>query len=154
MKKHDDTKNASVDDQSVALQKSVEEWKNKYIRALADYQNLERRMIANRAEVHERSITDVIRPVLSFVDEIELAQKHMHDQGLDIALKGFANVLTQFGITRIDVTDKEFNPHEMECVEVVSGDKDNVVIAETRAGYKIGDRVLRVAQVKVSKKTH
>jgi molecular chaperone GrpE len=130
--------------------KQIEEWKNKYLRALADYQNLERRTQEDRDQTRIRASEFIIQRLLPVVDTFKRASQHLKDTGLDLAFKELAAVLDEQGVKRIDVVGKPFNPHEMECVEVVEGE-DGKVIEETLPGYKIRDRVLRVAQVKVGK---
>jgi molecular chaperone GrpE (heat shock protein) len=51
----------------------------------------------------------------------------------------------------LDVLNKEFDPTEAEAVEIVPGEKDNIVTEVIRKGYKFAGKVLRVALVKVSK---
>jgi molecular chaperone GrpE (heat shock protein) len=48
---------------------------------------------------------------------------------------------------------REYDPYSAEVIEIVPGVKDNVVTEVIRKGYKMGDKILRVAQVKVTKKT-
>lgn len=151
-KQHDQT--VSNTDKTDVPSPAGDDWKNKYLRALADYQNLERRVSQHRQELKDQSIEEIMRHVLSFLDEIERAQKHMNDSGLAHAIKGFDKILAHYRIKKIDVLAKQFDPHSMECVEVVSGTTDNEVIEEVRAGYVFGDKVLRPSWVKVSKHTH
>jgi len=131
--------------------KQVEELKNKYLRALADYQNLERRTQEEKDQARIRASEFIIQRLLPVVDTFKRASEHIKDTGLDLAFKELAAVLEEQDVTRIETVGKPFNPHEMECVEVVKGD-DQTVVAETLAGYKMHGRVLRVAQVKVGKK--
>lgn len=148
MKKHDDQSKQRTEE----LQGQIEEWKSKYLRALADYQNLERRVSQERQEFKERITEEIIHKMLVILDDVQKAEKHVKDEGLTLAVKGFDAWLTGHNVRKIHVLHKEFNPHEMECVEVVEGDKDNEVIDEVRPGYMIGEKILRHALVKVSKK--
>lgn len=133
-------------------QKEVLEWKSKYLRALADYQNLEKRVSAQRIEDIKYAARNLIVKLLSVLDVLEKAEKHINDQGLNLAVKSFKEILKDEQVTKIEVLQRKFNPQEMECVEVVVSDKEDEVIEEVRAGYKLADRVIRVAQVKVGKK--
>jgi molecular chaperone GrpE len=133
-------------------QKQIEEWKNKYLRALADYQNLERRTTEEKQQIRQYASEAVLQRLLPVVDTFKRAGVHIKDAGFDLALKELDAVLDERGVTRIETLGKPFNPHEMECVEVAEGD-DGIVIEETLPGYRLKDRVLRVAQVKVGKKT-
>lgn len=125
-----------------------EDWKSKYLRALADYQNLEKRTHSEKEETRRFAIQIFLERLLPVLDTLERATKHLHDQGLTLAIKEFEAILSEFGVTRIETVGKEFNPHEMECIEVIVGE-ENIVKEETQAGYKLHDKILRVAQVKV-----
>lgn len=129
----------------------AEEWKNKYLRALADYQNLEKR---SREEVHEarRFASELILSrLLPVGDTFQKVSEHVKDAGLTLALKEFNAVLTEQGVERITVVGRQFDPHEMECIEVVEG-PENEVVEEVLPGFRLHGKILRVAQVKVGKK--
>lgn len=146
MKKSDDKELKNIEE----LQKSADEWKSKYLRALADYQNLEKRIAANRHDDRLYAGSHIVRELLPVTDVLTKAQEHLNDQGLGLALKELWKVLQEQGVSRIDVGGREFDPEEMECVEVAEG-KDNKVIEEIVPGYRLHDRILRVAKVKVGK---
>jgi len=129
----------------------AEEWKNKYLRALADYQNLEKRTAADKQEVRRYAEEELLVRLLPVVDTFERAQVHLQDKGLALALKELYAVFEEQEVKKIDVIGRQFNPHEMECVEVAEGE-DNKVMEELLSGYKLRNKVLRVAQVKVGKR--
>ena len=52
----------------------------------------------------------------------------------------------------IDILNKEYDPYVAEVIDLIEGNKDNIVIEVLRKGYKYNGQVIRVAQVKVSKK--
>lgn len=132
------------------LKKQIEEWKSKYLRALADYQNLEKRSRQAAGEVRRFAAEGVLERLLPVVDTLSRAKAHINDQGFNLALKELQAVLQEQGVERIGVVGKQFNPHEMECIEVVDGE-DNIVVEELLSGYRIGGKILRVAQVKVGR---
>lgn len=134
------------------FKKEAIEWKNKYLRALADYQNLERRTIQEKQELIKNASSQIIAQLLEALDILEKAEAHLKDQGLTIGVQGLQNVIKRAGVEKIETLGKKFNPLEMECTEIVRCDKDDEVVEETRAGFKINGKVLRVAQVKVGKK--
>lgn len=134
------------------LQKQVEEWKGKYLRALADYHNLEKRSKEEKSGIYAFAAEMVLVKLLPIVDTLERAQAHLKDEGLGLAIKELEVFLADVGVKKMDVVGKSFNPHEMECIEVVDGE-DNKVIAQLRSGYSLHEKVIRVAQVKVGKKT-
>lgn len=131
--------------------KKHDDWKNKYVRALADYQNLEKRTHSEKEETRKFAVEVFLRSLLPVVDTLEKAGKHVGDEGLNLGLRELWTILSDFGVTKIETSGKVFNPHEMECIEVVAGE-ENKVIEELLPGYKLHDKVLRVAQVKVGKK--
>ncbi len=136
MKKHDD---------------QTEEWKTKYLRALADYQNLERRNLSERDEVRKFASELVLMRILTAIDTLRKAKDHIKDAGLDLAFKEFIAILEGEGVEEMKTVGEPFDPHQMECIEVVEGE-DNKVVEELRPGYRLHHKVLRVAQVKVGKK--
>lgn len=144
-------KKQHTDKEKAELQKQVDELKNKYLRALADYQNLERRTQEEKDQARLRASEFILQRLLPVVDTFKQASEHIKDTGLDLAFKELAAVLEEQGVTHIETIGKPFNPHEMECVEVVAGE-DQTVIVEALPGYKMHGRILRIAQVKVGKK--
>ncbi len=140
------------EDQTEELKQQVDEWKTKYLRALADYQNLNRRTHDEIHEVRKFASEVLLIQLLPVVDTFQKAKEHLKDPGFDLALKQLSDFLVRQGVAKIEVIGKAFNPHEMECIEVVKSDKDGIVAEEIRDGYTLGDKILRVAQVKVGKK--
>ncbi|MCX8008895.1 MAG: nucleotide exchange factor GrpE [Patescibacteria group bacterium] len=135
----------------VDYENQINEWKNKYLRALADYQNLERRSWQEKEDIKKFASETTLRKFIPAIDSLERAVKHIQDEGLALSLREFYKVLEQCGVKRIETVGKQFDPHLMECVEVIQGD-DGIVLEEIRSGYMFFDKVLRVAQVKVGKK--
>lgn len=126
------------------------DWKAKYLRALADYQNLERRVQEEKEEVRKFAAEGIIKRLLPAVDSLAKAKDHVQDAGLALAFKQLEAVLEELGVEKIDVLGKPFNPEVMECVEVVEGE-ENVATEEVLPGYRLRDKVIRVAKVKVGK---
>lgn len=139
-------------DQCEKLNQEKEEWKNKYLRALADYQNFEKRVFQEKEKIEKRAGVGLAMELLPFLDSLEKAEIFIKDQGLKIIAQKFVQILKDNKIEEIQVVGKEFDPHTAEAVDIVAGDKDNIVVEVTRKGYKFQDMILRVAQVKVSKK--
>lgn len=132
--------------------KVVEEYKNKYLRALADYQNSEKRFKEERSEIGKAANGILILQLLPFLDDLDKAEIFIKDPGLKMVKDKFHALLNNLGLEEIDVLGKEFDPHTSEAVDVVEGERDNIVAEALRRGYKYNGKVLRVAQVKVSKK--
>ncbi len=134
------------------LKNQSDNFKNKYLRALADYQNLEKRIIEEKKELIKIANNQLILKLLPFLDNLEKAEVFIKDTGLKIIKEEFYKILAEFGLEELDVLNKSFDPNLAEAVEIVLGDDNNKVVEVVRKGYKIGDKILRVAQVKVSKK--
>src|SRR3989338_4535345 len=131
-----------------AVDREVLEWKTKYMRALADYQNLEKRSSERVTEVRQFAGEIILSRLLPVVDTFTQVKAHLHDPGLDLAYKELLSVLAEQGVERIEVLNRQFDPTEMDCIEVVEG-KENQVMEEVLPGYRFRRKVLRVARVKV-----
>lgn len=139
-----------TEEQPAELKKQLEEWKGKYLRALADYQNLEKRTHAQIEETRKFAVEIFLKRLLPVLDTLERAQQHLADHGLALVLKEVATLLSEYGVEKIKTHGRAFNPHEMECIEVVDGE-ENRVMEEVMPGYRLQGKVLRVAKVKVGK---
>lgn len=134
------------------LKRKVEESDNKYKRALADYQNLEKRAKEERNEWILRANKDLLLHLLPVLDTLILANKHIkvYDEGLSLSIKQFQDLLKTEGVEKIDAVGKQFDPKAMQCVETQEG-ADGKILEEVRVGYMLHDQVLRAALVKVGK---
>ena len=121
-------------------------------RALADYQNLERRVGEERQSLLKLSALLLIEKFLPVLDNLEKAQIHLQDEGLEIVIKQFKDILTAEGVEEIEAIGSEFDPNLHEAVETEQGEKDNMVSKVVNIGYKMEDKVIRPAKVVVSRK--
>ncbi len=129
-----------------------DEYKNKLLRALADYHNLEKRVADERREIGKIATRNVLLRLLPFLDNLEQAEVFVKDSGLQMIKKQFTDVLEKEGLKKMNPLHKEYDVHSAEAVDVVEGEKDNVVVEVVRNGYEFDGEVMRPAQVKVSKK--
>lgn len=134
------------------LKKELEDTKNKYLRALADYQNLEKRVSEEKQFIIKNANKNLIIRILPFLDTLEKAEVFIKDKGLKIAKDQLLAILKEYGVSEIEVLNKPFDPLTSEAIEIVEGDKDNTVVDILRKGYRLGEQILRVAQVKVAKR--
>ena len=135
----------------VLLKQQVDEFKNKYLRAIADYQNLEKRVGDERFELMRMANKNMLIRILPFLDNLEKAEVFVKDPGLKISKDHFMQILKEAGLEEIDILNKEFDPISAEAVDIVPGKEDNKVVEVLRKGYRFEDKIIRVAQVKVSK---
>lgn len=125
---------------------------NQLRRALADYQNLERRVSEERALLGKLTSVLVIEKFLPVLDNLKSAQSHLNDEGLALVIKQFRDVLVSEGVEELETEGQEFDPHLHEAVEAVDGPDEGRIVKEVSKGYKIEDRVIRPAKVVVSRK--
>ena len=135
---------------TIAFEKH-QELENQLKRALADYQNLERRVEQERRLLSTLSSAILIEKFLPVLDNLENAQKHLSDEGLEIVVKQFKDVLTSEGVSEIEVEGQQFDPNLHEAIETSEGTNDGRIVKVLRKGYKLGDKVLRATQVVVEK---
>ena len=128
------------------------EWKDKYLRALADYQNLEKRISETRSHDVKFAARNLIVMLLPAIDDLEKAAILLKNEGLNLAVRKLEEVLKREQVEKIEVLGNKYDPHTMECVEVVEGQEDDKVTEEIRPGYKMFGKVIRATQVKVGRK--
>lgn len=134
------------------LPQQGEEYKTKYLRAIADYQNLERRVQEQRIEWSKIANKQVILKLLTFLDDLDRAELFVKDPNLVHIKDSFTKMLLSEGLEEIAVLDKPYDPYNAEVVDMKEGPEDNVVMTVLRKGYIYNGLVLRIAQVTVSKK--
>ncbi len=137
---------------SVKVEQPVDEFRSKYLRALADYQNFEKRVEKQKEDWKQDGERQLLLKLLPFLDNLEKAEVFVKDSGLKQIKDNFFQILKSCGLEELNILGKEFDPAFAEAVEIVSGEKDNVIVEVVKKGYKFGNKILRVAQVKVSKK--
>ena len=126
-------------------------YKNSYLRALADYQNFENRVEKEKEELVKTASKKVITKLLPFLANLEKAEIFVKDEGLKLIKEDFLKVIKEEGLEELDVLGKPFDAGLAEAVEIIQGDEDNKIVDVVRKGYKLGNKVIQAAQVKVSK---
>ncbi|MBI4157764.1 nucleotide exchange factor GrpE, partial [Candidatus Woesebacteria bacterium] len=123
-------------------------------RALADYQNLAKRVESEKAEFEKISNLRLVVKLLPVLDILKQAQIHLKDQGVAITIKEFEDALKQEGIEELKVSPgDEFDPDAHEVVEVVPGKDNNMISELVLSGWKfVNGPVIRHARVKVIQK--
>lgn len=132
------------------LNQKIKELEENWKRALADYQNLEKRVSQQQKTFVRLANASLIDKLLGVLDDLERATNHIKDHGLKLILNQFKSTLETEGVQEIQVKGEEFNPETMECIEMVSGPKNEVVKVLLK-GYKLNDHVIRPAKVQVGK---
>lgn len=131
---------------------AVEEMTNRWKRALADYQNLEKRYAREKADFVAYAGSNLILKLLAVLDHLQRVKEYLKDEGLEIAVKEFVRVLEEEGLQEIETLGRDFDPVTMEAVEMVRSKDDGKVVEELSRGYLLKEKVIRVAKVKVGRK--
>lgn len=138
-----------------------DEYLNDLKRVQADFANFQKRNKQEREGWTQLAIGNVIRDLLPALDSFDLAvsacagvagvEKFL--EGLKIAEREVFRVLENHGLKPIETKGKPFDPHEHEVVAMVETADlpDQTVVDEVRKGWRLGDRLLRPAQVRVSR---
>ncbi len=133
----------------------VELLKSQLVRALADYDNLQKRTEKMTSELYFISSQRVIKRLLPILDMLYGAQEHLKDGGLSIVIKEFEQVLYDDGFEKIEPkSDEIFNELTMEAIEVLETagqDLDNTIEKVSLVGWKQGEQIVRPAKVVVRK---
>ena len=133
-----------------ALAEKVAQMEGQWKRALADYENLKKRMAKEKDEMVRFANESLIDKILFVFDNLERACEHLHDKGLAMVRDDFWQVLSSEGVEKIETEGKKFDPELMDAVAVVEG-KKNIVQEEVLPGYLYRGKCIRPAKVKVGK---
>ncbi len=139
------------------------DYKDKYLRMLAEIENSRKRMQKEKQEsvrfAKERLLIEIIKPIDQFENALSHSDKTSHEinqwaLGFRMILEQFKEILTEHGISSFHSEGKLFNPEEHEAVEMEENSSlpEGTVIKEFDKGYRCGNRIIRPARVKVAKK--
>jgi molecular chaperone GrpE len=156
-----ETEAPAADDAQASAQAEIADLKAKLVRWQADFQNLQRRTAREVLDTRQNADADFAKAMLQVVDHFDMAlsvdttktdAKALLD-GVKITYDELRKVLANRGIESFDHTGKPFDPHQHEAVMQEPSDQHPpmTILQTYQRGYKIGDRVIRPAKVKVSK---
>ncbi len=142
-------------------ERELKDLKDKYLRALADQDNLRKRMEKEKAELFNFGLTNFIKELLPVVDTLESAlieaQKSSDNsagitEGIKLILTKFHSTLKKHGVKEIEALNKPFDPalHEAIGREERSDVEPMTVVAEMEKGYTLKGRILRPSRVIVA----
>jgi len=137
-----------------------EQANDRWLRARAELDNYRRRVQRELGETHYQAVVQVTREFLGLHDHLSLAQAHAATavdaaamrQGLELISAEFAHVLATLGVARLETAGKPFDPALQEAIaqEPSADVPAGFVLREWKAGFTLGDRLLRPAVVVVS----
>lgn len=141
---------SATQETNASLLEQIALYENKWKRALADYQNLEKRIEQHQTQMVKLANATLLKRIVEVLDDFHRAASHIDDQGLHMVLKQLHSILDQEGLNEIETDGRTFEAELMECVELVDGPKDKVV-KTLQKGYRLYEAVLRPARVTVGK---
>ncbi len=154
---------AGIDAPSTELEKLKAEREDLYDRLLrksAEFDNYRKRIDKERREQAEWAAADVLTDVLSVLDDFDRAlavdappEAQVYRTGVELIHRQLGEMLRKRGLVAVDTVGLDFDPHLHQAVayDESPGAREGEVIGELRKGYRLGDRLLRPALVRVAK---
>lgn len=139
------------------LAKMVSDASDKYLRLAAEYDNYRKRTAKEKESVYTDAKADTIKPFLDVLDNLERGLSRFeegdpHRQGMELICKQFHAVLEKLGVTQIEAQGQPFDPACHNAVMHTEDDSvgENLITEVFQQGYRLGDKILRFAMVKVA----
>jgi molecular chaperone GrpE len=154
-------------DPVAALAREAAEYKDRWLRGMAEMENLRRRTEREVADARVYGITQFARDVVLVADNMERALQALDDElrakadagvkalldGVELTERELLKVLEKHGVKRLEPKGQKFDPHRHQAMFEVPDETvpSGTVVQVVQAGYTIGDRVLRPAMVGIAK---
>ena len=126
-------------------------------RIMAEFENYKKRSSKERENLYCSIIADIVEKMLPVLDNLEKAveaktKDDNYKAGVELVLKQYQDVLTSFGVKKIETVGQTFDPEIHEAVSSVQDDKygEKEIVQEYRTGYMVGNKVIRHAMVVVA----
>ena len=152
------TTELTVEEQLEAAKKEVEQYKDKYLRAVAEFDNYRKRTLKEKAELLLNGSEKAVCAFLPILDDFERAIADKTEdvnaikEGVQVIFNKFNKTLESLGVRKIETEGKDFDVDFHEAVAMVPGmgdDKKGKVIDCVQTGYQLNDKVIRHAKVAV-----
>ena len=139
--------------------KSLEEYKDKFLRIAAEYENYRKRSEKEKLLIYSNATSNTISTILPVIDSLELALKSMknvseeYQKGLSLVNNQLLDSLNKLNVKSFGEVGDKFNPdihNAVSHVEDESDDKESFVSEVFQKGYVVGDKVIRHAMVQVT----
>lgn len=140
------------------IKESIEEWKEKYIRLYAEFENYKKRTLKEKAELILNGSEKTIVAILPILDDFERAVADKTEdagaikEGFELIFKKFLKTLENLGVNKIETEDKDFNVDYHEAIAMVPGvenEKKDKIVDCVQTGYTLNDKVIRHSKVAV-----
>ena len=143
------------------LQNELDEQKDKYLRLVAEFDNVKRRNARERMELIQIAGKDVITSLLEVLDDCDRAEKQLQEsndansnrEGIQLIFNKLRSTLQARGLKPMVSIDTEFDVEKHEAITdiPVEDDKKDKVVDEVEKGYYLNDKIIRFAKVVVGK---
>lgn len=142
------------------LQKERDDLYDRLLRKTAEFDNFRKRVERDRKDMIEWAAADVIGDLLAVVDDFDRAmaaeappEAQAYKSGLEMIQRQLGELLKKRGVTIVEAMGADFDPHLHQAVayEEVPGAREGEIVGVMAKGYKLGERLLRPALVKVAK---
>lgn len=152
------TAEPTIEEQLEAAKKEVEQYKDKYLRAVAEFDNYRKRTLKEKAELLLNGSEKAVCAFLPILDDFERAIADKTEdvnaikEGMQIIFNKFNKTLESLGVKKIETEGKDFDVDFHEAVAMVPGmgdDRKGKVIDCVQTGYQLNDKVIRHAKVAV-----
>ena len=152
-----DEERAALEAEKEALEKEKASLNDKYLRLCAEYDNFRRRSQKEKEAIYGDSKAEIIGKLLPVIDNFERASAAEADpenykKGIEMTVRQLLDALTAMGVEAYGAAGDPFDPNIHNGVMHVDDDsmEENVVADVFIKGYKMGDKVIRHASVKVA----
>ena len=141
------------------IKKSLEEYKDKFLRIAAEYENYRKRSEKEKLLIYSNATSNTISAILPVIDSLELALKSMkgasqeYQKGLNLVNNQLLDSLSKLNVKSFGETDDKFNPdihNAVSHIEDENNDKESFISEVFQKGYMVGDKVIRHAMVQVT----
>lgn len=145
-------------DPLTAAQNDAEQWKDKYIRLVAEFENYKKRTLKEKSELILNGSEKTVAAILPILDDFERATADKTEdpqaikEGFELIYKKFLKALETLGVNKIETDNADFDVDYHEAIAMVPGmgdDKKGKVIDCVQTGYTLNDKVIRHAKVAV-----
>src|SRR5256714_1168358 len=155
-----DNRTGDEDDPMVGLQADLDRFRDLAARSQADFENYKKRCAREKEEGIKYANTSLLEKLLPIVDHFELGLEAARSEGekspvysgMNLILKQLKDFLVESGLQPIEAVGQKFDPnlHEAIAHEPSNEVPEEIVIRQTRRGYRLKDRLLRPSAVVVS----
>lgn len=139
------------------LQEKYDQLNDQYLRCLAEYDNYRKRTQREREQIYPEATAAAVLRFLPVVDNFERARQapcsdEQYAQGIEMIYTAFSQALAGLGVEPVGEAGEAFDPAVHNAVMHVedAGQPEGVVLEVLQKGYRLGDKILRYAMVKVA----